>query len=221
LPTSPRDAELAILELLQPIVQFITSLISNLGYPGIFGLMILESALVPVPSEIVMPFSGFLVGAGKLNSVAVVLAGSFGNLVGSVLTYYLGAKAGRAFVIKYGRYIFFRQHHLEVTERWFQRYGDRTSFIGRLLPGIRTYVSLPAGIGKMRFGRFVAYTLAGSLLWNTMLTYIGIRLGDSWNKIQNYSVYLDIAAAIAVIAFVIWFIRNSRKTAESKSQAGP
>src|ERR687887_2322688 len=108
---------MAIIEILKPLVEFITSVISIMGYPGIFFLMILESALIPIPSEIIMPFSGFLVSAGKLGSIGVVLAGSFGNLVGSIITYYLGIRLGRAFLIKYGKYIFFRAHHLVWTEQ--------------------------------------------------------------------------------------------------------
>src|SRR5438105_6941020 len=155
---------MALLELLQPLVSFITSTISSLGYPGIFALMVLESALIPIPSEIIMPFSGYLVSTSKFGAIEVILAGSIGNLVGSVLTYYLGLKAGRALIIKYGRYFLFRESHLKTVEGWFQKYGDRTAFIGRLLPGIRTYVSLPAGIGEMRLGRFIIYTFAGSLI---------------------------------------------------------
>ena len=145
---------MALIEILRPLVEFITSIISSLGYGGIFFLMVLESALIPIPSEIIMPFSGFLASTGKLSSVGVILAGSFGNLIGSTLTYYLGIRLGRAFLIKYGKYIFFRLHHLEWTEHLFQRYGDKISFVGRLIPGVRTYISLPAGIGKTNFIKF-------------------------------------------------------------------
>lgn len=171
---------MAVIEILRPLVEFITSVISSLGYGGIFFLMILESALIPIPSEIIMPFSGFLASTGKLNSVGVILAGSLGNLVGSVITYYLGIRLGRAFLIKYGKYILFRVHHLVWTEQLFQKYGDKISFVGRLLPGVRTYISLPAGIGKSNFIKFVVYTLVGSIIWNSLLTYGGIQLGRSW-----------------------------------------
>src|SRR5262249_19524239 len=132
---------MVIIEILSPIVQFITSTISALGYGGIFVLMILESALIPIPSEIIMPFSGFLVSAEKMGAVAVILAGSFGNLVGSIATYFLGIKLGRAFLIKYGKYILFRPHHLISTEQLFHKYGERIVFVGRLLPVVRTYIS--------------------------------------------------------------------------------
>ena len=206
---------MAIIEILRPIVEVITSIITTMSYPGIFFLMILESALIPIPSEIIMPFSGFLASTGKLNYIGVVLAGSFGNLVGSILTYYLGINVGRKVVLKYGKYIFFKKEHLELTENLFNKYGDRVSFVGRLLPGIRTYVSLPAGIGKTKFTKFVIYTLAGSLIWNSMLTYVGMKLGSNWKNIDKYSIYLDIAAVLAIAVFLIWFIYNTRKKSKA------
>lgn len=208
---------MAIIEILKPIVEFITSFIANLGYPGIFILMVLESALIPIPSEIIMPFSGFLVTAGKLGYIGVVLAGSFGNLVGSILTYYLGMKLGRAFLIKYGKYILFRVHHLEWIEQLFQKYGDKITFIGRLLPGVRTYVSLPAGIGKTNLYKFAIYTFIGSIIWNSLLTYAGMQLGSNWKNIEKYSVYLDVIAIIVVAAFVIWLIYNRKKAKEIRT----
>src|SRR5919202_2563961 len=203
---------MALIEILKPLVDFITLFISNLGYPGIFSLMVLESALIPIPSEIIMPFSGFLASTGALDPLSIILAGSFGNLVGSVATYYFGLKIGRAFIIKYGRYIFFKRQQLELTEHLFQRYGEKISFIGRLLPGIRTYVSLPAGIGKTKFIKFAVYTFAGSIIWSLILTYMGMQLGSNWKSIEKYSLFLDIAAVIAIVSVILWFIYNLRKS---------
>lgn len=202
---------MALIEILRPLAEFITSVISSLGYGGIFILMILESALIPIPSEIIMPFSGFLVSSGKLGSVGVILAGSLGNLVGSVITYYLGIRLGRAFLIKYGKYILFRVHHLVWTEQLFQKYGDKISFVGRLLPVVRTYISLPAGIGKSNFIKFVVYTLVGSIIWNSLLTYGGIQLGRSWQHIDKYSGYLDIIAVVATAVFIVWIVYNNTR----------
>jgi membrane protein DedA with SNARE-associated domain len=202
---------MAVIEILRPLVEFITSVISSLGYGGIFFLMILESALIPIPSEIIMPFSGFLASTGKLGSVGVILAGSLGNLVGSVITYYLGIRLGRAFLIKYGKYILFRVHHLVWTEQLFQKYGDKISFVGRLLPGVRTYISLPAGIGKSNFIKFVVYTLVGSIIWNSLLTYGGIQLGRSWQHIDKYSSYLDIIAVVATAVFIVWIVYSNTR----------
>ncbi len=200
-----------ILELFNSIITYITSFISSLGYPGIFSLMVVESAMIPIPSEIIMPFSGFLVATGKLSFFEVILAGSFGNLIGSIITYYAGLKIGRPLIIKYGKYIFFSESHLRFTEKLFERLGDKISFIGRLLPGVRTYVSFPLGIAKANLIKFMAYTLIGSLIWNALLTYAGLRLGSNWQSFHKYSPYLDIVAVIMIIAFVIWFIYKMKK----------
>ena len=214
----PRHNTLAVVEILKPLIEIITGFIASLGYPGIFILMILESALIPIPSEIIMPFSGFLATTGKLEPLGVVIAGTLGNLVGSIATYYLGLKLGRAFIIRYGKYIFFRQRHLELTESLFQKYGEKISFIGRLLPGIRTYVSLPAGVGQTKLWNFVIYSVAGAALWNSALTYIGMQLGRNWKNIDRYSIYLDMTALVIVAILVIWFIHATRRDKYTKSQ---
>lgn len=200
-----------VFEIIRPLIEFITSFISSVGYLGIFFLMILESAMIPIPSEIIMSFSGFLVSTGKFGPILVVLAGSLGNLVGSILTYYFGLKVGRSFIIRYGKYIFFKKEHLEFTERLFQNYGDKISFVGRLLPVIRTYVSLPAGIGRTNFIKFVFYTLIGSLIWNSILTYVGMQLGNNWKNIDRYSIYLDIVTICILAGFSAWLILKFKK----------
>jgi membrane protein DedA with SNARE-associated domain len=202
-------------EILKPIIDFVISFISTLGYPGIFLLSILESALIPIPSEIIMPFSGFLVSNGTFEPVSVVLAGTFGNLVGSILTYYLGIKAGRAFILRYGKYILFKKSHLEFTEELFQKYGDKISFFCRLLPAIRTYISLPCGVGKTNFVKFSIYTFLGSLIWNSMLTYVGIIFGQNWENIDKYAIYLDVVSACVITVFVIWFLVKIRKRSKT------
>ena len=204
-----------VIEFLKPLVDFIISFISQLGYTGILFLMILESALIPIPSEVIMPFSGFLSSTGKFDPVLATLSGSVGNLVGSMLTYYLGIKTGRKFILKYGKYILFKKEHLETTENLFKKYGDRISFVGRLLPGIRTYVSLPAGIGKTNFTKFVTYTFAGSLVWNSILVYVGMSLGSSWKNIDKYSVYLDVATLLAIAVFIVWFVYNAKRKSKA------
>ena len=206
-------------EILKPIIDFVISIISGLGYPGIFLLMILESALIPIPSEIIMPFSGFLVSKGTFDPISVVLAGTFGNLVGSILTYYLGIKAGRAFILKYGKYILFKKSHLEFTEELFEKYGDKISFFCRLLPAVRTYISLPCGVGKANFVKFSIYTFLGSLIWNSMLTYVGILLGNNWKNIDKYAIYLDIVAACVIVGFIIWFVVKVRRRNKSRQES--
>ena len=205
-------------EILKPVIDFVISFISGLGYPGIFLLMILESALIPIPSEIIMPFSGFLVSNGTFDPISVVLAGTFGNLVGSILTYYLGIKAGRAFILKYGKYILFKKSHLEFTEELFEKYGDKISFFCRLLPAVRTYISLPCGVGKANFVKFSIYTFLGSLIWNSMLTYVGILFGNNWKNIDRYAIYLDIVAACVIVGFIIWFVVKVRRRNKSRQE---
>jgi membrane protein DedA with SNARE-associated domain len=205
-------------EILKPVIDFVISFISGLGYPGIFLLMILESALIPIPSEIIMPFSGFLVSNGTFDPISVVFAGTFGNLVGSILTYYLGIKAGRAFILKYGKYILFKKSHLEFTEELFEKYGDKISFFCRLLPAVRTYISLPCGVGKANFVKFSIYTFLGSLIWNSMLTYVGILFGNNWKNIDKYAIYLDIVAACVIVGFIIWFLVKVRRRNKSRQE---
>jgi membrane protein DedA with SNARE-associated domain len=205
-----------VFDIIRPLIEFIISFISRVGYLGIFFLMVLESAMIPIPSEIIMPFSGFLVSAGKFGPILVVIAGSLGNLVGSILTYYFGLKIGRAFIIKYGKYVFFKKEHLEFTERLFKNYGDKISFVGRLLPIIRTYVSLPAGIGRTNFIKFVFYTLIGSLIWNSVLTFAGMQLGNNWKNIDRYSIYLDIVTICIIVGFSAWLVLKFKKGREKQ-----
>lgn len=202
-------------ELINSLTSFIVQAISDSGYFGIFLLMIAESALIPIPSEVIMPFSGYLVSTGTFNPAYVILAGSFGNLVGSLIAYYIGSRLGRAFILKYGKYILLKKSHLEFTESYFQKYGDRTTFISRLLPAIRTYISLPAGVANMNLKKFTIYTITGSIIWNTMLTYVGIRLGQEWTNIRQYSDYIDIAVIIGVIIAAIVFVKRRRMTKKS------
>ena len=200
-----------VFEILKPVVDFVVSIISNLGYAGVIFLMVLDSAMIPIPSEIILVFSGYLVTTGTFEPISLILAGSFGNVVGSILTYYLGLKFGRLFILRFGKYFFIKEHHLEYTEKLFQKYGDKISFLGRLLPAIRTYISLPCGIAKMNLFKYSIYTFFGSVIWNTMFTYIGMQLGSNWQDIDNYSIYLEIVSGCVIVAFVIWFITKMLK----------
>lgn len=172
--------------------------------------MIAESALIPIPSEVVMPFSGYLVASGKFNAAYVIIAGSIGNLVGSLIAYYIGMRLGREFILRYGKYVLLRKSHLELTESYFKKYGDRSTFISRLLPAVRTYISLPAGVAKMNIKKFTAYTLIGSIIWNSALTYVGIQLGQEWKNILHYSNYFDGVVVIGVIIAIVLFFRSRR-----------
>ncbi len=177
-----------------------------MGYLGVFSLMVLDSAMIPIPSEIILVFSGYLITTGKFEPVSVIVVGSLGNVIGSILTYYVGLKWGRVLLLKYGRYVLLKKKHIEFTENLFQKHGDRISFFGRLLPAIRTYISLPCGIGRTNIIKFSIYTFLGSIIWNTVFTYIGMQLGNNWEHIDNYSVYLEILLLSVCSGFVIWII---------------
>ena len=196
------------LDIISNLANFVIQTISNAGYLGIFALMIAESALIPIPSEIIMPFSGYLVSTGKFNPVFVIIAGSVGNLVGSLIAYVIGVKLGREIILRYGKYVLLKKSHLDWTESFFKKYGDRSTFVSRLLPAIRTYISLPAGIAKMNLKKFVLYTFVGSIIWSAMLTYVGIALGEEWVKIKHYSDYIDGLVIIGVIIIVIIIIKK-------------
>ncbi len=197
-------------EILSTLTNFIIQTISNSGYLGIFFLMVAESALIPIPSEVIMPFSGYLVSTGKFNFVLVIIAGSIGNLVGSLIAYAVGVYLGRGFVLRYGKYVLLKKSHLELAESYFKKYGDRSTFISRLLPVIRTYVSLPAGTAKMNLKRFSAFTLIGSIIWNGALTFVGLKLGQEWDSIRKYSSYFDVLVITAVIIVIVIYIKKRR-----------
>lgn len=194
--------------LVELLAGFITTVISQIGYVGVFFLMVLESALIPVPSEVIMPFSGFLVATGEFNFFYALAAGTLGNLAGSVIAYYIGSSVGRSLILKYGRYVFIDEGHLDLADRWFKKYGDWIIFVSRNLPAVRTYISLPAGVTKMNVIKFSAYTLVGSVPWNLLLLYAGVLMGKNWETILKYTTILDVIVIIGGIVFAIWFLRK-------------
>lgn len=207
-------------ELLAGIIEWavnaILNAISYLGYPGIFFLMALESACVPIPSEVVMPFSGYLAYSGTFSLLWVTLAGSLGCLAGSLFAYYVGYHFGRPFILKYGRYFLLNKGHVSKAEWFFAKYGDATVFISRLLPIIRTFISLPAGIGKMNVWKFSLYTFIGSVPWCFALAYIGYFLGPHWETILEFSRKLDILVIVCIVVIFIWYVwRLKRKKGKS------
>ncbi len=196
-----------IAHLIDLIVVFVTGTISAVGYLGVALLMTFESACIPIPSEIIMPFSGFLASTGKLSLWGITLAGAFGNLIGAVVTYAIGYYGGRPFILKYGKYFFVREKEVHHAEKFFAKWGDFSVFLSRNLPVIRTFISLPAGVAEMPFIKFAIYSFLGSLPWCFALTYLGFILGSNWMVIREYGHYLDILAGIAIAAFIaklIW-----------------
>jgi membrane protein DedA with SNARE-associated domain len=203
--------------------------ISTFGYVGVAFLMALESACMPVPSEIVMPFAGYLVYAAEqpgydgtvMTLFGVGLAGAIGCTVGSIAAYWVGKYAGRPLVIRYGKYFLIHEKHLLTAERWFEKYGDAATFISRLLPIIRTFISLPAGIGRMNFKKFVFYSFVGSLPWTFMLAYVGYALGPSWEDIMDVFEKFDLLVVAGLVVIVIWYVKrfrdNNRKHSDGSS----
>jgi membrane protein DedA with SNARE-associated domain len=184
---------------------FIIATISRLGYGGVVLLMAVESACIPLPSEIIMPFSGYLVFTGVFNLWAVALAGAAGCVLGSLAAYWLG---GRPLIEKYGRYVLISHHDLNLADRWFARHGDITIFIGRLLPIVRTFIAFPAGVARMSLWRFNLYTFVGSFIWCLILAWIGKQLGEHWDTLGVYFHRFDAAIGIVLLVAVIWYVRR-------------
>lgn len=197
--------------ILEPIAQWVINLISHTGYWGIILAMAIESACIPLPSEIIMPFSGYLVSTGRFGLWGVSFAGAFGCLVGSIVAYWVGVWGGRPFLSRYGKYILISHRDLGTADRWFSKYGDWAIFFSRLLPVIRTFISLPAGIARMNFIKFMIYTFLGSLPWCLALAYIGKILGENWAEIRTYFHKADLFIAILVLIAVAFFIYRHLK----------
>lgn len=191
---------------------FIIHLISTTGYAGIFILMAAESALIPIPSEITMPFAGFLASQGKLAFIYIVLVGTLANLAGSLLAYYIGYLLEETVLLglikKYGKFILLSEHEYRRAEGWFKKYGDKVIFISRLLPGVRTVISLPAGMFEMDIKKFVIYTTLGCLVWSALLTYIGLVLGKNWNSLEPYYRKFEIVIVVFIVVAVLVYIEK-------------
>ncbi|MBI2459600.1 MAG: DedA family protein [Parcubacteria group bacterium] len=199
------------------ITNFIINTISAWGYLGVGTLMAVESACVPLPSEIIMPFAGFLVAQGKFSLLGVTLAGALGCTVGSGLAYAAGVWGGRGFIEKYGKYILISHHDLKIADNFFNKYGSAAIFFSRLLPVVRTFISLPAGLAKMNFKRFIIYSFLGSVPWSFGLAYLGKKLGDHWNTLGVYFHKFDLAIAVIIIVGAAWYIRRHLKSLKCKN----
>lgn len=205
---------LPIGSLTDPIVDVAVDVVDALGLPGVFVLMLLESACIPIPSEATMLFAGFRVAEGEYSLFAAVAVGSLANLVGSWLAYWLGY-IGRVDVLeKHGKKLHIKKSHLEWADRWFERHGDATVFFTRMLPIVRTFISLPAGVARMPFWRFSVFTLLGCIPWVLMLTFIGQEAGERWDDWQDSLHYVDYAVAAAIIIGIIYLLIRRRRDAQ-------
>ncbi|MGB9180613.1 MAG: DedA family protein [Pyrinomonadaceae bacterium] len=188
---------------------FIIAVISRLGYAGVVLLMAIESACIPLPSEVIMPFSGYLVYTGRFNLWAVGVAGAVGCVLGSLVAYWVGMYGGRPLIEKYGRYVLISRHDLDLADRWFSRHGEIIVFASRLLPVIRTFIAFPAGVARMNLTRFILYTFAGSLPWCLGLAYVGQILGEQWDKNETLKAWFhrfDFVIGIIILAAAAWWI---------------
>jgi membrane protein DedA with SNARE-associated domain len=208
------------------LISWITNLYVVTGLLGIAVAMAIESCCIPLPSEIVMPLAGIMISQHKilngvnpiLSLVLVALAGSIGGVIGSIVAYWIGYKGGRPLMLRYGRYLLISQHDADKADAFFQRWGSATAFFSRLLPVVRTYISLPAGITKMPFGKFCLYSFLGSLPWCLLLAYLGTLIGDNLDKLSPIFHSLDIVILVLLVALVVLYVwrhlRNDRKARE-------
>jgi len=205
-----------IARIIEVLSALIVSTIAALGYPGVALLMGIESACIPLPSEIIMPFSGYLVYTGRFNLWGVSVAGAVGCVIGSIVAYWAGMYGGRPFIEKYGRFILISKHDLDLADRWFARRGELIVFASRLLPVIRTFIAFPAGVARMNLARFIIYTFLGSLPWCLGLAYVGQKLGEEWDKNDTLKTLFhrfDFVIGIAVVLLAIWWVWRHVKDA--------
>ncbi len=195
--------------LIQSITGFVTDIISAGGYTGIGFLMALESSAIPIPSEIIMPFAGFLVSAGTFSLLGISFAGAIGSTIGSALLYAIGYYGGRPVIEKYGRYFLVNPRDLDAAERFFQKYGQLANLIGRVLPIVRTFISFPAGIARVKIVPFLTLSFLGSFIWSIFLGYVGLKLGQNWQIIHTYFKGFDyVIVGIFILALGYYIQRH-------------
>lgn len=198
--------------LIESIASWALNLISATGYAGLFIAMALESAGVPIPSEVVLPFAGFLSSTGRFSLVFVIIATTLANLTGSVIFYFIGYYGGTAFLRKYGHLLLIHDSEISKMEHWFQKHGGKVAFYSRLFPGVRTYSSLVIGAGKSNLPIFVGFTLLGSVFWNSLWSFMGYFAGNRWNVFAPYVRKFDYLIIAGVLIFiVIFFVRHFHK----------
>jgi len=204
--------------ILAPVAAWIIATISAGGYLGIVLLMGIESACIPLPSEIIMPFSGYLVSTGRFDLLLVATAGAIGCNLGSIVGYEVGKRGGRAFVGRWGRYVLLNMEHLSQAERFFDRWGSITVLVCRLLPFVRSFIAFPAGVARMPLVRFHIYTFVGSWPWCFGLAWVGMKLGAAWQtdpRLSHILHYGDAAVVVAIGAGIVWFVWNQLKKRQS------
>ncbi len=209
--------------MLQSFAHAVQDLVSSLGYPGLFLLIVLESTMVPIPSLLVMPFAGFLASRGEFSLSAILVINSTAALTGSSLSYWLGAAGGKPLLLRYGKYLFVRPKDIEKTEQYFARHGGKTVFVARFLPVVRHLISIPAGIARMPLSQFLTLTFLGATIWGGGLMVLGYQLGSNWEAIAQKAKRVDLIIAalivLAILAVVVRFVLRRRR--EQAAQKNP
>jgi len=199
----------------EQVVLFLEGLLKAIDWPGVVIAMTIESACIPLPSEITMPLAGWMLVLEKdLSMVYTLLAGFYGALgctIGSIITYWVGALGGRPLLERYGKYILISRRDVEMADRWFARWGEETAFFSRLLPIVRTFISFPAGIARMNFAKFSLLTFVGSFIWSLALASAGYALGARWREVRAMMRPLDIPIAILLFLALVWYVRRHLK----------
>lgn len=208
---------LAALE--QYIIPFLESLYAHMGYVGVLVAMAIESACIPLPSEIVLPMAGWMVARGEFDLWLTTIAGTLGCTAGSIAAYAVGAYGGRPLLAKYGKYVLISTDELDTADRWFARYGDAAVFFSRLLPVVRTFISFPAGVARMPFVKFIVYSTLGSIPWSLALIYVGKMLGDNWTQVRSVLHNLDYVIIVVIVALIgLYVYRRLRKLARTTNR---
>lgn len=190
----------------EAVASFATHLIGKLGYISVYLLMTMESMVLPVPSEAVMPFAGFAIAEGRFSFFMVIAMATLGSITGSVLSYLIGAYGGYPVVKKYGKYLLLDEKDLENTDRFFNRYGSITILVSRFIPVVRHLISIPAGIARMKFVPFLLFTIIGATAWNSFLAWVGFILRQNWGEVMKYSRIIDIVVVLLIVALVVAFV---------------
>jgi len=201
-----------ISSILSVVTHFIITVISSLGYAGVGVLMAIQTIAIPMPSEVIIPFAGSLVAAGRFSLLGIALVGSLGNTLGASIAYYIGYKGGRPLVEKYGRAVLISQHDLEMADRFFAKHGTKAAFFGMLLPVVRSFISFPAGISRVKFWKFAAYVFLGAFLWSVVLGYIGEKLGENWITLREKFKGFDVAVVALIALAAAWWIWRHLKS---------
>jgi membrane protein DedA with SNARE-associated domain len=207
------------------IFNFVVNIIDKFGYFGIFALMVMESATLPVPSEAILPLAGFLVFQGKLDFWLVLIVASAGSLVGTLIDYYIGYYLGRTVILRYGRYVKLSEKHLVTSEKWFDKFGEITVLLARFVPLIRTVVAFPAGIAEMKIWKFIVFSLVGIFIWDGVLIYLGVLAGQNSNQIisllTRYFTIVEVLAVVVAIVAAALFIERRRSKAKEEETSKP